>query len=541
MSFFQDSSKKQIAALKAQWGLPKSHNFNFNQVQEFFHLKPSSQAQNQLDERAVNDLDIHPFFTFIDRTKSAPGQQVLYNNIRELSPGKNTLDKQEKWVQFYLQVEEERWRSQEQLAKLGAANDYYFPYMLYGKLPKKSKYFNIFWVLQILFFISLFATIINKAFVLLLALVFSINLFLHYREKAQIGALSKVFSRLGRLIFTAKKLRPISPLAIDENNSIRDHIKQINKVVTKISFLNTDQMQDNEAAAVGWYAMELIKIATLSEVLTFYRVLDDIAQIRPQIEKVYLFVAEVDIALSIASLRTGLPQYCQPDFLSPSKQIQVQELIHPLVKNCVPNDLSLKDHSLLLTGSNMSGKSTFIRALNLNVIAAQTLNTVFAKQYAAPHLSIATSIRISDDLLDEKSYYMEEVNAIGELLERADSSTLPTLFTIDEVFKGTNTIERVSAAKAILEHLNQGQHLVLVSTHDIELTQLLESGFQLHCFQEQIENQQLSFDYKLRTGALSKRNAISILEIAGYPPSIITEARKLSEVLEGQKTQNLNN
>jgi len=362
---------------------------------------------------------------------------------------------------------------------------------------------------------------------------------LHYREKAQIGALSKVFSRLGRLIFTAKKLRPISPLATDESNSIREQIKQVNKVVTKISFLNTDQMQDNEVAAVGWYVMELLKIATLSEVLTFYRVLDDIAKIRPQVEKIYLFVAEVDIALSIASLRTGLPQYCHPEFLPPSKHIQVQELIHPLVNNCVSNDLSLKDHSLLLTGSNMSGKSTFIRALNLNVIAAQTLNTVFAQSYTAPHFDIASSIRISDDLLDEKSYYMEEVNAIGELLEKAEKSKTPTLFTIDEVFKGTNTIERVSAAKAILEHLNQGNHLVLVSTHDIELTQLLESGFQLHCFQEQIENQQLSFDYKLRPGALTKRNAISILEIAGYPSSIITEARKLSEVLEGQKTQNL--
>ena len=139
----------------------------------------------------------------------------------------------------------------------------------------------------------------------------------------------------------------------------------------------------------------------------------------------------------------------------------------------------------------------------------------------------------------KKSYYMEEVNAIGELLEKAEKSERPTLFTIDEVFKGTNTIERVSSAKAILEHLNQGQHMVLVSTHDIELTQLLESGFQLHCFQEQIEDQQLSFDYKLRPGALTKRNAISILEIAGYPTTIITEARRISERLEGEKVKTL--
>lgn len=534
------SQKKQLKAIQEQWGKTKYGGFNFSLIQEYFDLKPSV-PRNQINDRSVNDLDLHPFFEYLDRTRSAPGQQLLYANIRNLSPIKGSLEKQENWVQFYTHETDKRWAAQQLLDQLNSPNDYYFPYMLYGELPKKPKYFPLFWILQLLFFLSLFATFVDKAFVLLLALIFSINLFLHYREKAQIGALSKVFSRLGRLNYLAKKLVSISPLEPEDDAQMQTDIKTIQKVVTKVSFLNTDRMQDNEAAAVGWYAMELLKIATLSEVLTFYRVLDEIASVRPRIEAVFLFVAEVDIALSIASLRDGLPYFCKPRFLPSGKKLAVKDLIHPLVKNCVPNDLVLDNHSLLLTGSNMSGKSTFIRALNLNVISAQTLNTVFAKSYSAPKFAIASSIRISDNLLDEKSYYMEEVNAIGELLEKAENSTTPTLFTIDEVFKGTNTIERVSAAKAILEHLNQDAHLVLVSTHDIELTQLLESGFQLHCFQEQIEDQQLSFDYKLRPGALSKRNAISILEIAGYPNSIITEARRISEKLEGDKVKTIRN
>ncbi|MBX2875613.1 MAG: hypothetical protein KTR30_26080 [Saprospiraceae bacterium] len=529
------TKKQQLQALQSQWGKPKKFGFNFSLIQEYFDLKPVAAPQAQVNDRAVTDLDIHPFYEFIDRSCSAPGQQVLYYNIRQLSPTKGELKKQEEWVQHYTQAETARWQSQLLLGQLAAPDDYYFPYMLYGKLPTRPKYFPVLRILQLLFFVGLFAAFINRVFVLGLVLVFAINLLLHYREKVQIGTLSRVFSRLGRLNNIAKKLIPFCPLSQEESDLLREQRKAIHKVVKKISFLNTDTLQDNEVAAVGWYAMELIKIATLSEVLTFYQVIDDIARIRPQIEGTYLFVAEVDIALSIASLRAGLPFYCQPNFSPPAKQLQVQGLIHPLVKNCVPNDLTLQGHSLLLTGSNMSGKSTFIRALNLNVIAAQTFNTVFAQSYTAPQFAIASSIRISDDLLDEKSYYMEEVNAIGELLQKAETSESPTLFTIDEVFKGTNTIERVSAAKAILEYLNQGKHLVLVSTHDIELTQLLESGFQLHCFQEQIEDQQLSFDYKLRPGALTKRNAISILEIAGYPSSIIAEARKLSEELEGEK------
>lgn len=525
----------QLQVLQTQWGKIKEFGFNFSLIREYFDLKPASEATAPLNERSVNDLDIHPFFEFIDRTTSAPGQQVLYHNIRQLSPTRDSLEKQEKWVQHYTQGESARWESQLLLGQLATPDDYYFPYMLFGKLPQRPKYYHLLRVLQLLFFVGLFAAFLNRVFVLGLALVFAVNLLLHYREKAQIGALSRVFSRLGRLNNLAKKLIAFCPASKEEGDLQRENRRAIHKVVKKISFLNTDTLQDNEVAAVGWYAMELLKIATLSEVLTFYQVIDDIARIRPQIEGTYIFVAEVDIALSISALRAGLPSHCQPKFLPAAKRLDVQGLIHPLVKNCVSNDLSLQEHSLLLTGSNMSGKSTFIRALNLTVISAQTLNTAFAKSYTAPHFAIASSIRISDDLLDEKSYYMEEVNAIGELLEKAEKSKIPTLFTIDEVFKGTNTIERVSAAKAILEHLNQRNHLVLVSTHDIELTQLLESGYQLHCFQEQIEDQQLSFDYKLRPGALTKRNAISILEIAGYPSSIIAEARRLSEELEGEK------
>lgn len=531
------TKKKQLEALQTQWGKVKGFGFNWSLIREYFDLKPISNTRAQLNDRSVNDLDIHPFFEFIDRTRSAPGQQLLYHNIRQLSPSRIDLDKQENWVQHFTQEENARWQSQLLLGKLADPDDYYFPYMLFGKLPDRPKYYALLRVLQILFFLGLFAAFINRIYVLGLVLIFAINLMLHYREKAQIGVLSRVFARLGRLNGLAKKLIPYSPIVEYDEKDLRKKMRTIEQVVKKISFLNTDQLQDNEVAAVGWYALELIKIATLSEVLTFYQVIADIARIRPEIEAVYLYVGEVDVALSIAALRAGLPYHCQPQFLSPSKKLEVKALIHPLVKNCVPNDLTLEGNSLLLTGSNMSGKSTFIRAINLNVIGAQVLNTVFAQNYIAPKFAIASSIRISDDLLDEKSYYMEEVNAIGELLEKAENSTIPTLFTIDEVFKGTNTIERVSAAKAILEQLNQGQHLVLVSTHDIELTQLLESGFQLHCFQEQIEDQQLSFDYKLRPGALSKRNAISILEIAGYPTSIIAEARRISEKLEGEKVK----
>lgn len=130
---------------------------------------------------------------------------------------------------------------------------------------------------------------------------------------------------------------------------------------------------------------------------------------------------------------------------------------------------------------------------------------------------------------------MEEVSTIGQLLELSKNTELPFLFTIDEVFKGTNTIERISAAKAILAYLNKGPHIILVSTHDIELTNLLATGFDLYYFQGSIEEETLSFDYKLKKGALKKKNAIKILEIAGYPKEVIAAAQELSVQFEKEK------
>ena len=184
----------------------------------------------------------------------------------------------------------------------------------------------------------------------------------------------------------------------------------------------------------------------------------------------------------------------------------------------------------------MAGKSTFIKSLNINCLCSQVLNTAFAKYYHAPIWQLMTSMTIKDNLSHKSSYYMEEVSSIGDLISSSEDNNKLYLFTIDEIFKGTNTIERISTAKAILEYLNRNKHLVLVSTHDIELTKLLKSGFDLYFFQESIVDESLSFDYKIKKGILERSNAISILELSGYPKEITDSARVLASKLRIEKT-----
>ena len=521
---------------KNRWGQVHEKYTNFDLVAEYFLAKPSQKLDDVIDDQTMEDLDFQAFFKFLDRTTSDIGQQYLYNQLRTLKIEQDALKVLEQQIGFYTTKQQERQRIQEVLTLLSKGDDYYFPFLLYGVLPQKWRFFWVVQVIQLFVWVSILAGIfMNSVFFLGVAALFSINVGLHYWHKNRIGSFAKVFTRLTVLTKTSKAILKDSHLSTEKKKVLEKDIKEVDAITNRLNWLKTDLLQSNDFLAIVWFMVELLKILSLSEISTFHAVVDKIGASRKSIEQLYLFIGEVDMSISIASLRAGLPYYSQATFLSNQKELKVQSLYHPLIDNCVANDLHLKGKSLLLTGSNMSGKSTLIKAINLNLITAQTINTSFTKLYEAPILAIATSIEISDDITSAKSYYMEEVETIGNLIALSGQHNKQFLFTIDEVFKGTNTIERISAAKAVLSFLNQKNHLVLVSTHDIELTELLDEHFDLYYFQESIENQSLSFDYTLKQGALKNKNAIAILELAGYPDKVIQEAKTIATKFEKEK------
>ncbi len=297
-----------------------------------------------------------------------------------------------------------------------------------------------------------------------------------------------------------------------------------------MKFIGFEKDLGNDFSGTGWALTELVKIFFNLEYIIFYSFIDSISKERESIDKLFCFIGEIDSAISVASLKAGNPLVCTPVF-SQEKRLLADELVHPLIENCVSNNVDLDGKSMLLTGSNMSGKTTFIRTVAINALLAQTLNVVFATKYTAPFFKIYTSIRITDDLLDDTSYYLEEVNTIKQLIDASEDKT-PCLFILDEIFKGTNTVERISGGKAILSYLNKRNHFVFVSTHDIELTELLEKeGYALYHFTEQVTNYDLDFDHKLKMGPLTTRNAIKILELHDYPKDIIAEAERVVKTL----------
>mgnify|MGYP001582203587 FL=1 len=244
-------------------------------------------------------------------------------------------------------------------------------------------------------------------------------------------------------------------------------------------------------------------------------------------------LAEVEAASALATFAALHPSYRWPDPLTADPQrngtpakLLVKELGHPLIPEThrVSNDLALETLGavLLVTGSNMSGKSTFLRTLGINLCLAQAGAPVCAGLFKWTWLRLATCIRIDDSLEAGLSFFYAEVKRLKSLLdETADRSNAPVVFLIDEIFKGTNNRERLIGSRAFITALSQGNGFGLVTTHDLELTDLDKTvpGLRNAHFQETVAAGALQFDYKLRPGPCPTTNALRIMELEGLPIS----------------------
>jgi len=178
---------------------------------------------------------------------------------------------------------------------------------------------------------------------------------------------------------------------------------------------------------------------------------------------------------------------------------------------------------VVITGSNASGKSTFIKTLAINAILSQTIYTSLSRKYSASFFQIASSMALQDNIFSNESYYIVEIKSLKRILDRLDKD-IPTLCFVDEVLRGTNTLERIAASSQILYNFSKINALCFAATHDIELTYILEKHFSNYHFQEEVVDNQVLFDYKLYEGRAESRNAIKLLGMMGYPEGVIEDA-----------------
>jgi hypothetical protein len=238
-------------------------------------------------------------------------------------------------------------------------------------------------------------------------------------------------------------------------------------------------------------------------------------------------LAIMEAISSLAGFAYDNPQYKYPEITNESLPLSTKNIGHPLIpaKERVSNDFEIRQIGKLaiVTGSNMSGKSTFIRTVGINVILAFAGAPVAAETLSLRPCRIMTCIQVEDSLKLHTSHFYAEVKGIKNILDsvfiqKNNESPLPVLYIIDEIFSGTNTKERLYASKGIILKLAGANCYGILTTHDLDLVELeKESSYiENYHFTDNVSNEgEMVFDYKIKSGPVTSTNALKVLEMAG--------------------------
>ncbi|ATA83622.1 MutS-related protein [Capnocytophaga sputigena] len=242
------------------------------------------------------------------------------------------------------------------------------------------------------------------------------------------------------------------------------------------------------------------------------------ARYAAHIEEWLQSVGEIEVLCSFANFSYNHPNFVYPT-LNNKYKIAFEAIGHPLIpsEQCITNDIILNEQAfILLTGSNMSGKSTFLRTLGVNMLLTLVGLPVCARKANVHPLRLLVSMRLADSLSDGKSYFFAEINRIQQIVKTLESERCFVL--LDEVLRGTNSEDKQQGTIKIVERLLSLQALGVLATHDIEVCNLSEQypqQLQNKCFESIIENGELTFDYKLRDGVCKNKNATFLMKKLG--------------------------
>lgn len=268
----------------------------------------------------------------------------------------------------------------------------------------------------------------------------------------------------------------------------------------------------------------VLNVLLLWDLIFFFRLESWRARNGTQVRAWFEALAEMEALISVATFAHDHPSFSWPLVTDGGPRFLARALGHPLLDEPVRNDVSLEAEktALLITGSNMSGKTTLLRAMGANTVLALMGAPVSAASLELTVMRVLTSMRVKDSLERGVSYFYAEVQRLKAVLDAASEANGRALFLLDEILLGTNTKERQIASREVLRLLLATGAIGGVSTHDLSLAELeKEASFKLRNvhFRDLVQDGKMTFDYRLREGVVDTTNALRVLELAGIPVS----------------------
>lgn len=539
----------RLLELRRDWGHPVARERRFDAIAASHRSRAGASGVRTLDDRVWVDLDLDEVFVALDRTTSTLGQHALYHRLRT-APAGDHLDEFETLVERLGADAPVRERAQAALSRLKDPHGYDVWWLGAPDPIEPQPLYSVFPLLTAVTLTLAVAGIFWHGLFAAFGLMVMVNLSVRFAVDERTTAITRSVRQLAPLIATAQSLRfvddetsrPITG-ALSTDVAPLTRLKQISRWTNGNPFMLSF---DSSWLALALsdlveIAYEYLNSAFLLDATGVHFALKDLATHRKALLRVVAATGEIDAAIAVASFRAGDQAWTKPRFVAAGAPAHLEDVRHPLLEAPVENSIVLHPgKGVLVTGSNMSGKSTFLRTIGVNVVLAQTIATCLASRYEAPVLTLRSCIGRSDDLVGGKSYYLAEVEALLGLVQASEEEEA-CLFLLDEMFRGTNASERIAAGEAVLRELvtepsgRSKVHVSLAATHDGELVELLADTYEAMHFGDSIGAEGLVFDHRLRQGPATTRNAIALLRLSGAPASLVDRATKSADRLDRER------
>ena len=500
-----------------------------------YYDRVHAQDAFSIDDITWNDLDMDEIFATLNTTYSSVGEEELYRILREPVFDQAELNERDRVIRFFQDHPKERTALQYEYALIGRTRRVSLADYLYRfrELNIQSIAMHLFPMILIVLSVAL--CFFNVMFGII-AVLFTIitNLTLYYKIKAKIEPWYVSLSAMAYLVNAAYRISKESTPELESYyQKLREEVKPVLSLRRDVAWLGGSG-KGVLSMTIAEILMDYFRMMTHFDFIKFNHMVRSVRKNETHILEIMHILGYLESMIAVASMRAVLPFYTVGEFGEEKARLELHDGYHPLLRNPVANSITV-ERPVLLTGSNASGKSTFLRMTALCVLFGETIATVPAHSLKASFFRVFSSMALSDDLQKGESYFIVEIKSLKRIMD-ALSGEVPVLSFVDEVLRGTNTVERISASSEILKKFAETGSMIFAATHDIELTGLLEPWYENYHFEEQVEGNEVHFDFILRKGKATTRNAIKLLNMMGYEEGVIRKAEETAErfVREGK-------
>ncbi len=522
-----------LGKIRAQYGtLPKREysDEELKKIRSYFERVKTDGYY--VDDITWNDLDMDSVFIAMNHTFSSAGEEVLYDLLREPVFSEEELQERERVIRYFKENTPAREAFQLRYAAIGRTRKFSLVEFLHQfksleTQPDMTYLLHVFLLLAAA--VVLFFNVLLGILAILGVTIY--NIYTYYKQKASVEPYYISLAAIASLIDGAEV---IGNQTLKELDPVKEYIAVLKENCKPVRSLKRDMKWLGSGTVAGssgdiaQLLLDYLRMVTHLDFLKFNRMVRSVVNHEEQILTLYRTMGFLEAMIAVGSYRETIPFCTQAEFCGNEKVLAIKDEYHPLLREPVANSFDEK-RSLLLTGSNASGKSTFLRTTALAVLMAQTVNTVHAHSYRGGFFRVYSSMALRDDIESAESYFIVEIKSLKRIMDAVPKEETPVLAFIDEVLRGTNTVERIAASAQILKDLAGKNAMLVTATHDIELTELLKDIYSNYHFEEEIVDNEIRFNYVLQKGKATSRNAIKLLSVMGYGKDVVKAAEETAE------------